>query len=60
MFTLSAFSHLVDGLRAVHQRQHNDALMRSLPPETRRDIGWPENFISPDRADPSWMGRKRR
>lgn len=60
MFTLSAFSHLVDGLRAIHHRQRSDALMRSLSPETRRDIGWPDRTVSRVEKDRLWDGRNFR
>ncbi|WP_024585859.1 hypothetical protein [Aliihoeflea sp. 2WW] len=60
MFTLSAFSHLVDGLRAIHHRQRSDTLMRDLSPETRRDIGWPDRFASGTDGDRFWDGRNFR
>ncbi|MFN3765041.1 MAG: hypothetical protein ACK4R3_05675 [Aliihoeflea sp.] len=60
MFTLSAFSHLVDGLRAIHHRQRSDALMRSLSQETRRDIGWPDRTASRVEEDRFWDGRNFR
>jgi hypothetical protein len=56
MFTLSAFSHLVDGLRAIHHRQRSEALMRNLSPETRR----PDRFASGNEGDRFWDGRNFR
>jgi len=60
MFTLSAFTHLVDGLRAINHRQRSDALMRNLSPETRRDIGWPDRLASGGQVDRFWDGRNFR
>ncbi len=51
MFTISAFSHLVDGLVAIHRRNRNTALMNDLPDVTRRDIGWPERYRISDRQE---------
>ena len=61
MFTISAFSHLVDGLVAVHRRNRNAALMNDLPDETRRDIGWPERYRRADRYESGftlWRARR--
>ena len=41
MFTISAFSHLVDGLVAIHRQKMTAALLDDLPEATRRDIGLP-------------------
>lgn len=41
MFTISAFSHLVDGLVAIHRRRMTTAILNDLPEATRRDIGLP-------------------
>lgn len=58
MFTISAFSHLVDGLVAIHRRRRNAALMNDLSDATRRDIGWPDRYRTPD--DYNDRSRERR
>ncbi|MHB2264645.1 hypothetical protein [Aliihoeflea sp. PC F10.4] len=47
MFTISAFSHLVDGLVAIHRHRRNEALLNDLSDATRRDIGLPERYSRP-------------
>jgi hypothetical protein len=39
MFTVTAFTHFVDGLRAIHNRQRTERILRDLPPHLREDIG---------------------
>ncbi|MCO6390774.1 hypothetical protein GTW25_07000 [Aliihoeflea aestuarii] len=48
MLMISAFSHLIDGLIAIHRRNRNTALMNDLSDATRRDIGWPDRYRTPD------------
>lgn len=61
MFTISAFSHLVNGFIAIHRRNRNAALMNELPDLTRRDIGWPERYRKSDRHEGGfWLWRARR
>jgi hypothetical protein len=42
MFTVTAFSHFVDGLRAVHSRHRTERILRDLPNHVRQDIGLEE------------------
>lgn len=61
MFTTSAFFHFVDGLRAIQRSRRNETLMRSLPDEIQKDIGWPDYLSSSDnRTRPFWNGRSFR
>lgn len=39
MFTISAFAHFVDGLRAIHRRRQTERLLEALPERIRKDIG---------------------
>lgn len=42
MFALDAFARLIDGLRTAQARRRSDEIIRNLPPEIRKDIGWPD------------------
>jgi hypothetical protein len=42
MFTVTAFTHFVDGLRAIHNRRRTERILRDLPPHVRHDIGLEE------------------
>lgn len=46
MSILSAFSHYVAGYQEVRRRRHTERLISELPPEVRRDIGWPGTYPS--------------
>lgn len=39
MFTINAFTHFVDGLKAVHRRRQTERVLRELPAHIRNDIG---------------------
>jgi hypothetical protein len=41
MSILSAFSRYIAGYRALRARRATERLISSLPPEIRKDIGWP-------------------
>ena len=57
MFTVTAFGHLVDGLRKIHTRHRTDRIQRDLPPHVRHDIGLEELPPIPRRVRPFGSGR---
>jgi hypothetical protein len=57
MFTVTAFGHLVDGLRNIHTRHRTERILRDLPSHTRRDIGLEELPPIPRRVRPLRPGQ---
>lgn len=57
MFTVTAFDHLVDGLRKIHTRHRTDRILRDLPPHVRHDIGLEELPPIPGRVRPLGSGK---
>lgn len=44
MSILTAFSHYVAGYRALRARRNTERMISELPPEIRKDIGWPGSY----------------
>lgn len=41
MFPLNPFEHFVQGLRVAYRRNRMERIVDNLPPELKKDIGWP-------------------